>query len=888
MNYLLSLILLVNSLNLPKNLKPEIKSGKLVNGLEYLLMTCSNCEKIGVSLSVKVGSKQDPIPGLTHLLEHMIFYSSSSYPTENYLFTFIQIHSGIINAYTSIDHTNFFYSIPKEAAENSLKIFSASFFEAIFNSESIYREIQAVDSEHNKNKFKDTWEEFRLLQILMGENRLGGFSTGNFKTLNVDGIEKLVEEHYWKYYVGDKMKLVVYGNFSVGEMEMWVNEYFGRVRGGRRKGGLGIEVDGGNGTLGIRQKFGEGCKMDVSYLVTSEFEYVKYAPTHFLAYLLNNQGKSGIKGNFFTIQNFYADVSDDFDNFSILHLSFTLSDHYSSLEILSAISNYLSKIKEISEKDLKMAFNDYKKLLKLQFDYTQIPNPEEVASSISANMQFFPEEFYFSGFQIVQEFDYDYFLDVISQMNWFSPYVILSCEYFQGCFELFEKNVELNKHCEYYDMSFEVLEIDIPYKEYDGLEIYKENIYLSQEVNLVSVRKGYEKIESFGDFELWYRFNDEFGVPKAGISLLLRLENWDQYELDIEILLTMVNLDLEYNFNLLLLAGYSFAYQVNHNCAVLYFSGWNSEIFEFFYRVIEMLKSPNPVFYDQAVFLIIEKYSNFYYSQLYEQSIQVYEDFIYGTCNTADVKLAKLRKLDLKAFEPISFTEVYLKVLVWGNVYLPDDFQLNSKRFLGVSEIMQIHPNFSQVNKEGITITRSSEGNYCLYFTYTFGKFNINTWTSLLILQKIADDRAFRILRTQHQLGYIVFITASSMYNTNSLKIVIQGSGKDPKVAEKKIEEFWRDFEIDDNEFIVAKKFIGKDLEEPIKGLDQWQQEIWKEIYLERYLFDIKIEIQEKLKEIEIGQVNGILKAIRSMEFMVKIKFLNEVDEILVNNMEKF
>jgi insulysin len=52
-----------------------------------------------VALDIKVGSFQEPINGLAHLLEHVIFLENEKYKEKSYLDTFLAINNGFSNAY---------------------------------------------------------------------------------------------------------------------------------------------------------------------------------------------------------------------------------------------------------------------------------------------------------------------------------------------------------------------------------------------------------------------------------------------------------------------------------------------------------------------------------------------------------------------------------------------------------------------------------------------------------------------------------------------------------------------------------------------------------------------------------------------------------------------
>lgn len=58
---------------------------QLENGLECIIISDPDTKKASASLSVGVGSLQDPVEvqGIAHYLEHMLFMGTKKYPDEN-------------------------------------------------------------------------------------------------------------------------------------------------------------------------------------------------------------------------------------------------------------------------------------------------------------------------------------------------------------------------------------------------------------------------------------------------------------------------------------------------------------------------------------------------------------------------------------------------------------------------------------------------------------------------------------------------------------------------------------------------------------------------------------------------------------------------------------
>eukprot|EP00345_Euplotes_harpa_P014178 CAMPEP_0168345374 /NCGR_PEP_ID=MMETSP0213-20121227/17517_1 /TAXON_ID=151035 /ORGANISM="Euplotes harpa, Strain FSP1.4" /LENGTH=110 /DNA_ID=CAMNT_0008353581 /DNA_START=123 /DNA_END=452 /DNA_ORIENTATION=- len=110
-------------------------------------------------MDVGVGAALDPkdTPGLAHFLEHMLFMGTEKYPIANEYDDFVLNNGGYLNAYTNNINTNFHFSIANESLEQGLDIFSHVFISPLLDKDCIEKEMNAVNSEHEKNLQSDDW-----------------------------------------------------------------------------------------------------------------------------------------------------------------------------------------------------------------------------------------------------------------------------------------------------------------------------------------------------------------------------------------------------------------------------------------------------------------------------------------------------------------------------------------------------------------------------------------------------------------------------------------------------------------------------------------------------------------------------------------------------------
>ena len=159
----------LNNIKKSKNDKNNYLFKILPNGLKTLIISDLTTNKSAACLIVNVGHLVDneEVPGIAHFCEHMLFMGSKNYTDVNYFQKFLQKNGGNSNAYTTLDKTCFYYDVSNEFFNESLHIFSQYFISPLFDKNYIEKEMNAVDSENQKNISNDIW---RLSQLRKSES----------------------------------------------------------------------------------------------------------------------------------------------------------------------------------------------------------------------------------------------------------------------------------------------------------------------------------------------------------------------------------------------------------------------------------------------------------------------------------------------------------------------------------------------------------------------------------------------------------------------------------------------------------------------------------------------------------------------------------------------
>ena len=209
----------------------EYRRFTIADELKVIIVTDPKFNQSAAAMTVGVGSLSDPDdrPGLAHFLEHMLFMGTEKYPDVEDYWAYLLSNGGHPNASTAGDHTNYYFEVRHGACEGALDRFSQFFLAPLFTPEFTEREMNAVNSEHQKNLENDFWRGLQVRRSHYNpEHPANHFSTGNLETLRGVSRDDLLR-FYHQHYSANRMTLALAGKTSLDEMETWVRRYFSQV-----------------------------------------------------------------------------------------------------------------------------------------------------------------------------------------------------------------------------------------------------------------------------------------------------------------------------------------------------------------------------------------------------------------------------------------------------------------------------------------------------------------------------------------------------------------------------------------------------------------------------------------------------------------------------------
>jgi zinc protease len=204
---------------------PPITRTRLPNGLLVMLKEIHTAPIISHWLWYRVGSR-DEIPGKTgisHWVEHMLFKGTPQFPA-SVLDKAISRDGGFWNAFTYLDWTTFFETMPAEKIDLALRLEADRMANCIFDPAEITSERTVIISEREGNENEPL---FRLGEELQAAAfRVHSYHheiIGDLADLQTMGRDDLYN-HYRTYYTPNNAVLAMAGDFDSGTMLARIHE----------------------------------------------------------------------------------------------------------------------------------------------------------------------------------------------------------------------------------------------------------------------------------------------------------------------------------------------------------------------------------------------------------------------------------------------------------------------------------------------------------------------------------------------------------------------------------------------------------------------------------------------------------------------------------------
>ncbi|KAK4541096.1 hypothetical protein LTR36_008321 [Oleoguttula mirabilis] len=908
---------------------------KLPNQLEALLIHDPETDKASAAMDVNVGSFSDPedMPGIAHAVEHLLFMGTEKYPGENDYNQYLTKFGGYSNAFTAATSTNYYFELSASAKSNSpgssantskeslasipkgevplyggLDRFAQFFIHPLFLEDTLDRELKAVDSENKKNLQTDVWRINQLNKSLSSKKHpFHGFSTGNFKVLHDDPIQRGVMirdefiNFYQKNYSANRMKLVVLGKESLDELEGWVVELFSDVKNQDlpklRWDTLPIYDTEDVGTQIFAKPVMDQRNLDIYFTYPDEEDLYESQPSRYISHLIGHEGPGSIlaylkaKG---WANGLASGAHPVCPGSALFMLQIRLTEdglkHYQ--EIVQIVFQYIAMLKE--EPPHEWIVDELMKLTEVDFKFRSKIPASRTTSMYSGVMQKpLPRDKLLSGQCLIRKFDAKAIKRGLAHLDPDNFRIVLISK---------ELPVETDSKEKWYGTEYKYEKIpqgfmrDVKKAAKASASERPSELRLPAKNEFVPQRLDVEKkevdqplmapklIRNEDNVRTWFKKDDQFWVPKANVDICLRSPLVNMTPLMAvmaQLYRELVEDSLaEYSYDADI-AGLGYSIQSHARGMDVSVSGYNDKMAVLLEKVLVSMRDLKIT---QERFEIIKErvtrgFKNFEYQEPFRQ-INTYSQHLTSQRAWAHHQLLDelpaITADDVRAFFPQLLKQIHIEVFVIGNLYKEDALHitdlvqstLKPKRLpasqWSTRRSIMLPPGSDYLYQR--TLANPDNINHCIEYIIFIGC-NVDRVqrAKLLLLADLTSEPCFDQLRTKEQLGYVVS-SGALIYSTVAAYRVLIQSEKDCGYLEKRIDAFLTGYEsalkdMPTEEFEAHKiGLINKRLEK-LKSLGAETARFWHHITSEVYDFEL---VHRDVENIEPLTKEDMLEFFRS------------------------
>ncbi|XP_045464651.1 insulin-degrading enzyme [Harmonia axyridis] len=867
----------------------------LSNKLKVLLVSDSSTDKSAAAMDVNVGYMSDPknILGLAHFCEHMLFLGTEKYPNENDYNKFLSEHGGSSNAATYPDHTIYYFDVVPEHLSSALDRFAQFFIAPLFTESATDKELNAVNSEHDKNVQSDLWRLDQLDKHLSDpDHPYHTFGTGNRDTLDVipksEGInvrEELLNFHK-RWYSSNLMCLSILGKESLDELEATVLELFDNVE--NRNAPLPIWGD-----APFNEEHFETCtyihpvkdvrNLNIIFPCKDYRHEYKAAPIHYTSHLMGHEGPgsilSALKSRGWS-NSLVAGARPTPRGFGFFTIAVDLTEEGMNHtdEIIKLVFQYINMLKHNGP--LKWVHEENKNIGEMTFRFKDKESPRGYISSLVHYLQDYPMEDILSCNLIITEWKPEEIEEIWKDLVPSKIRVAIVAKKF---------NEELDSVEPWYGTKYKTVKIDKEILDEwenaglcDELKLPEKNEFIPSNFKLFPLDDVSEHpiiIKDTALTRVWFKQDDVYKLPKANLmfDFVSPLAYLDPLNCNLTHMLVQLFRDSlnEYAYSAEV-AGLKYELINTKYGLILAIEGYNDKQYILLEKIIERLTSfkVNPKRFEIYKENYIRNLKNFNAEQPYQHAVYYLAVLLTEHSWTKQELLAATEQLTierLEAFIPQILSKMHIECLIHGNankIKALEMVNIVEEQLRNQFKMCPLLPRQLLLNRE----LKLEKGCYYLYdvqndihkpscieLYYQCGMQSTQTNMKLELFSKIIQEPCFNILRTKQQLGYIVFSGIRRSNGVLGLRIIVQ-SDKHPAYLDERIEEFLSSMKtylisMEEDEFIRHQDALAAQRLEKPKQLASQTNLYWSEITAQQYHFnrtEIEVAYLRTLKKKDI------------------------------------
>ena len=852
----------------------------LDNGLEVLVVSDPQADKSAAALNVNVGSGDDPEdrPGLAHFLEHMLFLGTGKYPDPGEYGRFLAEHGGSSNATTSFANTSYFFDVDAAHFEGALDRFAQFFISPRFDREYVERERQVVHSEYVSRLRSDRIRGYAAWkQTLDPRHPLSRFLVGTAETLadrpGADVRDDLIN-FYERTYSSHLMKLVVVGREQLDVLEDWVRTRFDVVP--RREfepPSIAVPLYR-EGLLPARldiEPIREMRSISLSFAIPPLRPHYRAHPLALVSHLLGHEGRGSLLSAL-KARGWAEGLSagpgmghPDFATFGIT-IQATEAGLANRDDLIALVFAYLGLVREGGIEP--RYHEELARMADIGFRFLQKTEPRSHAVSLASALHVYPVGEVLTAPWRFDDFDPELERRFLAALT---PDRVLVT--------VVAKGMATDAVAPFQETPYRLSPIPaITAARWrdanpDGsLALPEPNPFIPGDLALIdpgTAEPRPVRIESRPGFDLWHRADVEFRQPRTNFYFAVRsplANDSPRHAVLGGLLARMANDALNEFAYPAALAGQSYSLYRHRRGISVRLSGWSDRQDLLLARIVSTLRALPlpPQRFEAEKTEYARQLRNVGERKPFHRAMSDVRELLLDPDWPDDALLAALESVsleDLREYAGRFFERAEIVALAHGNVTVEDAKALGGvleRELLGSMRATRVAHGRVVRLEPGARHTRwlASEHEDHALAVYRQGRDrSYSERATMALLAQAAGNRFFHELRTEREIGYIVFATLLPVLEVPGLALVIQSPSTPPQALHRHVDAFIRRFagvlrDLSPAVFERHRAAVESSLLEAETRLKDRTERYWGAIDREHYAFDRRERLLEALRAV--------------------------------------
>ena len=852
----------------------------LDNGLEALVVSDSEADKAAAALNVNVGSGNDPDgrSGLAHFLEHMLFLGTGKYPDPGEYGRFLAEHGGSSNATTSFANTSYFFDVDAAHFEGAFDRFAQFFISPRFDREYVERERQVVHSEYVSRRRSDRIRGFAAWkQTLDPRHPLSRFLVGTAETLadrpGADVRDDLID-FYERTYSSHLMKLVVVAREPLDVLEDWVRTRFDVVpRRAFETPRIAVPLYR-EGLLPARldiEPIREMRSISLSFAIPPLRPHYRAHPLALVSHLLGHEGRGSLLSAL-KARGWAEGLSagpgighTDFATFGIT-IQTTEAGLASRDDVIALVFAYLELVREGGIEP--RYYEELARMADIGFRFLQKTEPRSHAVSLASALHVYPVREVLTAPYRFDDFDPDLERRFLATLT---PDRVLVTAVAKG--------MATDAVAPFQETPYRLSAIPAPTAARwrdaipdGGLALPEPNPFIPGDLALIdpgTVEPRPVRIESRPGFDLWHRADAEFRQPRTNFYFAVRspiANDSPRHAVLGGLLARMANDALNEFAYPAALAGQSYSLYRHRRGISVRLSGWSDRQDLLLARIVSTLRALPlpPQRFEAEKTEYARQLRNVGERKPFHRAMSDVRELLLDPDWPDDALLAALESVELEDLYEYAgrfFKRGEIVALAHGNVTAEDAKVLGGvleRELLGSMRATRVAHGRVVRLEPGARYARwlASEHEDHALAVYRQGRDrSYLERATMALLAQAAGNRFFHELRTEREIGYIVFATLLPVLEVPGLALVIQSPSTPPEALHRHVDSFigrsadvLRDMPA--AVFERHRTAVESSLLEAETRLEDRTERYWGAIDREHYAFDRRERLLEALRTV--------------------------------------